>query len=244
MKNLTIFIFLSLFLSIKASELHSYHPILEEGKVWIIYNTMREESNKSSFRSKIWIEKDTIFEGEKVFKLAKINLEDDSLIENYYVKENNKQLFFYFDFSKNWLPILDFNCNKGDETIPLTDLPTGYEIDDEGFINIYDITYRYLKILNNYFWIEGIGSPNFNLLTIFPGPTCDYDIPTSRHIEECNINGEIIFRYDEFKRISGIEECSIYKDTLETCFDLLGNPVTSPTSGLIYIRHNKKYVVK
>lgn len=232
-----------------------YHPIMENGKVWYILNIMHKESSKKDYLTKVWIAGDSIIDGTIVKKIAKQDLSESSITHYTIIKEENKQLFFLFkdDSDKIWCPILDFNCSKDDNTIPL--FPGNYDgsvdyclIRDEGIITLSEKKYRYLKVESHYshYWIEGVGSPDMFILTIFPAPTYDLNIPISQRLESCYLNDELIYTYDEFSNalVSSIDNSIIGNSSRFIKHDIFGQKIYNPLPGTIYIQNGKKFIMK
>ncbi|MDE7412888.1 MAG: hypothetical protein K2N05_03730 [Muribaculaceae bacterium] len=247
-KIVFIYLLLCFGLIVHADLKEIYHPILEDGKVWILSNTWDEKSDKEPYKTKVWLDGDTII-GEVPAKLLALqNQLPEAPVEHKAVLEINRQLFFYYEANHRWLPLLDFNCNKGDFTLPLSDGSMefeGYEIEDVGTVEIFNNEYRYVKTKYDY-WIEGIGSPLGNYLLVFPVPTC-VEIPNT-YLNECYKNEELIFSYEKWKEIrqglSGVNSLKINIDTPDIIFDLHGRRVTNPQPGSVYIRGGKKFVAK
>ena len=245
MKKFVLFIILQLCMFAKADNTLPYHPMLEDGKVWILHNTISGNSDLPSYKTKIWIDGDTIINDVEAKKLAMEDIGKESPIIYAIVKEVDKQLFFYYDELEKWSPIMDFSCGKGEYTLPASDSGVmdlePFLVEEEGIIKLYDKEYRYLKMFNQY-WIEGIGSPSMTTLTFFPVPTCD-DVPIPR-LDECYLGDILLFSWDEWQRLSSVNP--IMTDALERSiiFDLHGREVSNPLPGSIYIRNGKKFVAK
>ena len=54
-----------------------YKPILEDGKEWILYNAMSPASSKSSYRTRVWIEGDSIINDKKATRLLMENIDQN-----------------------------------------------------------------------------------------------------------------------------------------------------------------------
>lgn len=234
--NITVLVILLLGIICFSYAEYQYKPLLEDGKKWIYYNTDPLSDETPSFNHVDSIICDTLI---NELNAKKILYKGENRSSFYYKVEKDGIIYTLDETSMQFIPVLDFNLNLDDKI-------SYYTVVGKDIVNIRGIDRTVLTMssgenspISNWFWIEGIGS------------TKDYYIPEIVRpglvyigINECWLNGELLYREGDLESLSGIDKLYNKSNTLSDndIYNLMGQKVDKPSKGQIYIRGGKKIV--
>ena len=171
-----------------------YHPFVVEGKQWTSRESTGKDGYTQYYMATYLISGDTVINGETCKVLWR--KENDGQFNTFRcLLERDKKVFaFWQDY--RWL-VYDFGMVVGSTVTNNNDSATLEYVDT---LTRDGVTYRRLHVFLQYdsgsmhysgksVWVEGIGSPS--------GPLMSYECHNSG-TQDCSINGEIIFRSEDF----------------------------------------------
>ena len=225
-----IFLFLSLFF-VTANWANDNDPILKEGKSWKV---LVQHWPGEDYYCTYVVQGDTVVgnrQCKKVILSHPFKGEVD-VITLAAFEEDNK----LYGFSEKGEPalMLDFNLKVGD---PLFINDKVLSVD---YITIKGIQRRCLKILDGWYWIEGIGTT----YGIWLGEI-SVMIGEERTLIECSDNGKVIFDRDEFfNDVNGINSPCSNQTRQGDNYTIDGIKCPRPSTNKIMIKGNKKFLMK
>ena len=213
-----------------------YLPVLEEGKEWryVYYNSNTGEV-ESLYRHKVV---DKVLEnGHEVF-IIQVDDEDD-FRQRY---EENSCVWYYSDDDLEYIPMIDFNLEVGDQA--------GEEFSEvvvwKDTVEVEGVE-RCIMALQQpggrmYYWIEGIGSIN----DFYKTPHTVVIGPYKSYMSECRMGDNVLFDYsrmDEYLA-SGVRTVGMTEDEEASLYDILGHRISAPVPGQLYIQDGKKHIAR
>lgn len=229
-----------------------YLPFLKDGRKWECVMKYAEldpdfdTGGECNFT--ITVCGDTVVNGETWKRLKYDNETDTSVIpKGVYYKtayEKDGRLYGWVDGKENAL-MIDMNLNKG-ENVKFANANFDYErfnVLDKDTVTVLGVKRHFLKvdIINDSYWIEGIGSTNsLSLCSLV------YTHHGMRsYIQKCYDNGKLIFSIDEFKphgKPVGIKSTIADVHNDGKTYNINGTTANGTEKNKILIRNGKKFI--
>lgn len=243
-----------LLLSLLAFGIHAnaqvYEPMLKDGRVWkVVSPSVFSHSPDVSFT--ISVVGDTIVNGERCKKILQVcDMDAESMETLPFPKqsvlvalEKDGKVCSYNEGTEKFMTLMDFNMHKGDNVGALGC------ISQEDCIEVGGHRYRRYTMNGGEHnekacWVEGIGASQSFWVESSQLPTGNYYYEL---MLACYDNGTLVFTRDNFfcdPVTTGITSLTEAEKADTRMYDILGQRVTRPVKGQLYITKGEKHIVK
>lgn len=256
MKHLLLIVCALLGLQANAQS-REFKPILKDGRVWKVvmpprFDDMDEEENPDVYFT-FAVSGDTIANGKAC---KKVTYRCDTATPKNFTPskkgtvaayEKDGRLYVNPGKDNDGVLMMDMNLHAGDNVNSL------FSVYKEDEIDVHGQVLRRLTMTTGNFtdknacWVEGIG-PSQDLWATAPGyEYSPHDTYIYRRLVACYDNGELVFSAEDFDKQPLPNSIDTLTETGKKCgpmYNVLGQRISAPKKGELYIQNGEKRVKK